>query len=275
MSSSHKRSEIINNYFENFDKPRILILGDSHLGYAIKNKFLKSDDISLAYHGDNLYNWYIYYNFFVDSGKIPDYVFIESGNHLMSEKRFTDSSSLIGHFNYILLNKNNFDFVGYKKFIKITLLTLFPFISDSTPNAVRTFFKMTSDYDKNHNIISRLSLDYFQKDYEFVDNEEIISKRTNLLYSKKSTQFIEKYKKLIGFFISNGSKVYLINSPLHSKVQSQQNDYIFKQLNNNQVKLLDFTESIPDSMFNDIDHIKSIHSQYFTDLFYDKLNFNE
>ena len=44
---------------------------------------------------------------------------------------------------------------------------------------------MTSDYDKNHNIISRLSLDYFQKDYEFVDNEEIISKRTNLLYSKK------------------------------------------------------------------------------------------
>ena len=58
--------------------------------------------------------------------KSPDYVFIESGNHLMSEKRFTDSSSLIGHFNYILLNKNNFDFVGYKKFIKITLLTLFP-----------------------------------------------------------------------------------------------------------------------------------------------------
>lgn len=260
-------------YFDNVSNgPDVLFLGDSHMAYSIKNKYLNSSDVSLAFPGNSIDNWFIYYNKLVTQNKTPKHLVLESGNHILNSRR-DDISPLIGHLNFILSSEESINFIGNKKIIKLLVADFFPFLIKNSPIAVKNNFnfkknKKDIDSDFNNN------LDFIQKKRLFIADTLLMNERIDVLYSNKDLMLVEKFNKFVEYVNSNGTNVVLLNFPLHSFSQSYQDSLLYFN-SSKRIKELDFydlTRSLNDSVFEDIDHIKLSYSKEFTKSIYDKID---
>jgi len=273
QSTSYQRVNILNMYFDDVcNSPDVLFLGDSHMAYSIKNKYLNTSDVSLAFPGNSLDNWFIYFNKLVTQNKTPKHLVLESGNHILNSRR-EDISPLIGHLNFILSSEESINFIGYEKIIKLIVADFFPFMIKNSSIAVKNNFKFKKnkkDIDFNFNNY----LDFIQKKRLFIADTLLMNERIDILYSNEDLMLVEKFNKFVEYVNNNGTNVILLNLPLHSFSQRYQDSLLYfnsskriKELN-----FYDLTRSLNDSVFEDIDHIKLSYSKEFTKSIYKKID---
>lgn len=275
QSTSHERSNMLNMYFDNVsNSPDVLFLGDSHMAYSIKNKYLNNSDVSLAFPGNSLDNWFVYFNKLVTQNKTPKHLILESGNHILNSRR-EDITPLIGHLNLILSSEESINFIGYEKIIKLIVADFFPFMIKNSPIAVKNNFKFNKnkkyiDFNFNNNIY----LDFVQQKKLFVADTLLMNERIDILYSNEDFMQVEKFNEFVEYVNDNGTNVILLNLPLHSFSQSYQDSLLYFN-SSKKIKELDFydlTRILNDSVFEDIDHIKLSYSKEFTKSIYEKID---
>lgn len=273
QSTSYSRSNKLNMYFDKVSySPDALFLGDSHMAYSIKNKYLNTSDVSFAFPGNSVDNWFIYFNKLVSQNKQPKHLILESGNHILNSRR-QDITPLIGHLNLILSSEESINFIGYKKIFKLLVTNFFPFILENSPIAVKNNFKSKKN-KKDIDSDLKNNLDFIQKKRVFSADTLLINERIDILYSNEDLMLAQKFNEFVEYVNNNGTNVILLNMPLHSFSQSYQDSLLYYN-SLKSIKELDFydlTRSLNDSVFEDIDHIKLSYSKEFTKSIYEKID---
>lgn len=242
---------------------KTLILGHSHSAYAYDDKYIKNT-INLSEQGEAYIYTYFKLKKIIESNPQIKNVFIEFTNNQidkkdMNEWMWGDAQLQYRIKRYGLLLDKEAVFVLYKNnptgFVNAFSKSLFD-------NLVRFFYS-------NKDIVIKGGLGKF--------TPSVKNYKTNTKYKqKKASQAIAVYniiylQKIVTYCKAKNIKVCLVRSPLHKNYQISLTEYKFKEILNTKFKNVKWLDNkdfpIPDSGFQDAEHLNSngakLYSQYF------------
>ena len=246
----------------------VIILGDSHTAYSIKNKYIKNDTYNFSYPGESIIGSRIKFNKISKINNLNT-IIISISPHSITEKRGKISSILHFYpefsFSEININKN----ISFLDNVKIVSSFLIPTIIEDSRYLVQKYVinKFFNLYDLNK--IKSFYYDDFNDCVQGKSSwsrlklglrEKLAQKRFNALFdSEISLSLINEYELLIEDCNRKNIKVIGILMPISNEFK------LLTETNKKWIEGLDIFRNLGFDKILDYRNIFDVNQEYFLD----------
>lgn len=266
---------VLKDYKVNLNK-EILVFGDSHAEFNFYDKENKIQNFGVSAEAPNL--TYLKAQHLLNDNNTHKVIIALSPHNISSwrEKRLYEqdsSAAILSQYWNLLDNRHLLKYYSTLP-LKTRILLHLKKITGAPSTASSFFVKNTfkGEFYKGKDT-SFVSLNEAKKTYTKHFGEGNANKTSAILNSDK---FMNCYKELISFFVSKGSQVFIIGTPLHKNylnlVSSTDYEYydnflIGLKLDFPQINIRDYRElDFPDHYYINSDHLNLRGAKYFTEV---------